>query len=347
MRTSKQQKVDIEAKWWTNQNGKILCELCPRYCEIGEGQAGFCFIRHNDAGVLRTRGFGRSTGFALDPIEKKPLYHVLPGKKILSFGTAGCNMGCMFCQNWDISKARDDERISVHIDSREILERAYEQKRKNGNAGLAFTYNEPTIWAEWAYELASMAKEYGLISVMVTNGYITRKAVKEIYPVIDAANIDLKSFSEGFYYKITLTHLKPVLDAITWIMNEGTWVELTTLLIPGENDSEKELKELCIWVIEHCGDDTPVHFTAFHPDYKMLDHPHTPFDTLLKAYSIGKSAGLKYVYTGNVSDATTGSTYCPNCSKLLVKRNWYDVDIRGLTGNKCSSCGCEIKGIFN
>jgi pyruvate formate lyase activating enzyme len=347
MRSPRQQRQDIEAKWWIKQNGKIRCELCPRFCEIGEGQAGFCFIRYNDKGVLRTRGYGRTTGFALDPIEKKPLYHVMPTKKILSFGTAGCNMGCMFCQNWDISKAKDDEKISVYSSSKDIVNRAHELKYRSGNYGLAFTYNEPTIWAEWAYELARMAKEHGLISVMVTNGYITHQVVKELYPVIDAANIDLKSFTERFYYKLTLTHLKPVLDAILWIKAEGTWVELTTLLIPGENDSEAELKELCNWVKEYCGDETPIHFTAFHPDYKMLDRPQTPFETLRKAHNIGKSIGLKYVYTGNVFDESTGSTYCPNCSHLLVRRNWYDVEIKGLKGNKCSHCGYEIKGIFS
>jgi pyruvate formate lyase activating enzyme len=338
--------IEPIAKWWSPKGEKILCELCPRYCEIGDGQPGFCFIRYNDGGVLRTKGYGRSTGFALDPIEKKPLYHVYPTKKILSFGTAGCNMGCRFCQNWDISKAKDDERMSSIYHARQIVDDAYRLKQTSRNVGLAFTYNDPTIWAEWAYDLALLAKERGLISVMVTNGYMTKQSIKDVYPVIEAANIDLKSFTENFYFKQTFSHLKPVLDGILWIKNEGTWIELTTLLITGKNDSTNEIQELCSWVKQYCGDETPLHFSAFHPDFKMMDVPHTPLSTLLKAYDIAKSTGLKYVYTGNVFDEETGSTYCPSCNKLLIRRNWYDVEIKGLTGNKCKHCGYVIKGIF-
>lgn len=339
--------MSITAKWWTKQNGKILCELCPRLCSIGEGQSGFCYVRYNKGGVLKTRGWERSTGLTLDPIEKKPLYHVFPGKNILSLGTAGCNMGCKFCQNWEISKAHDDDVFSRKYKTGDVVFHAYEIREINSNAGLAFTYNEPTIWAEWAYELAMKAKEYDLISVMVTNAYITKQAVEDLYPAIDAANIDLKSFSDNFYYKTTFSHLKPVLDAIQWIKNEGTWIELTTLLIPGYNDSPAEIKELSSWVKRYCGDETPLHFTAFHPDYKMSNTPSTPFETLKRAYDTGKSEGLKYVYTGNVYDEETGSTYCPKCSNLLIRRNWYDVKVKGLKGNKCSNCGYEIKGIFS
>lgn len=336
----------VEAKWWTRQGYKILCELCPRFCMIGEGQAGFCYLRYNEDGVLKTRGWERSTGIVLDPIEKKPLYHVYPSKKILSLGTAGCNMGCKYCQNWEISKAFDDDSISGFYKTENIVLRARELKQTSGNTGLAFTYNEPSIWAEWAYSLALKAREHGLISVMVTNAYMTKQAVKYLYPVIDAANIDLKSFTENFYYKMTLSHLAPVLDAILWIKNEGTWIEITTLIIPGHNDSSHEMKALCKWVKNYCGDETPIHFTAFHPDYKMSNTPSTPFSTLRKAYDIGKSEGLKYVYTGNVFDEETGSTYCPGCSELLIQRNWYDIEIEGLSGNKCGNCGYEIRGIF-
>ncbi len=338
--------MPIEAKWWSKQDNKIRCELCPRYCMIGEGKTGFCYIRYNESGILKTRGWERSTGLTLDPIEKKPLFHVFPGKKILSLGTAGCNMGCKFCQNWGISKAHDDDTISRNYKTENVILRAYDLKRTAGNAGLAFTYNEPTIWAEWAYELAVGAKEYGLISVMVTNAYITKQAVKDLYPVIDASNIDLKSFTDNFYYKTTFSHLRPVLDAILWIKAEGTWIELTTLLIPGHNDSPAEITELCRWVKNYCGDETPLHFTAFHPDYKMSNTPSTPFAVLKRAHDIGKQEGLKYVYTGNVFDEETGSTYCPGCGELLVRRNWYEVSIEKLKGNRCSSCGFEIKGIF-
>ena len=337
--------LDHESGWWSGKGDKIICELCPRYCTIGEGQRGFCFVRYNEKGILRTTAYGRSTGFALDPIEKKPLYHVHPGKKILSFGTAGCNLGCKFCQNWDISKAKNDERMSGYFSNDEVIENAVELKTK-GNIGLAFTYNDPTIWAEWAYDLACEAKDNGLLAVMVTNGYMTRQAIKDIYPVIDAANIDLKGFTDDFYFKLTYSHLKPVLDGIKWIKNEGTWIELTTLLIPGYNDNSSELKELCLWVKENCGDETPVHFTAFHPDYKMTDVPRTPLSTLIKAYNIGKETGLKYVYTGNVLDESTGSTHCPNCNELLIRRNYYDIEVAGLKGNKCVKCSDEMKGIF-
>ncbi len=338
--------MPVEAKWWTKQGNKILCELCPRFCLIGEGQAGFCYLRYNEGGVLKTRGWERSTGIVLDPIEKKPLYHVYPSKKILSLGTAGCNMGCKYCQNWEISKAFNDDSVSSFYKTENIILRASELKKTSGNTGLAFTYNEPSIWAEWAYSLAVKAKEHGLISVMVTNAYITKQAVKYLYRVIDAVNIDLKSFTENFYYKMTLSHLAPVLDAILWIKNEGTWIEITTLIIPGHNDSSNEIKALCKWVENYCGYETPIHFTAFHPDYKMSNTPSTPFSTLRKAYDIGKSEGLKYVYTGNVFDEETGSTYCPGCSELLIRRNWYNVNIEGLRKNECASCGFKIKGIF-
>jgi pyruvate formate lyase activating enzyme len=338
--------MSVTAKWWSTQNGKILCELCPRNCLLGEGQAGFCYIRYNENSVLKTRGWERSTGLAIDPIEKKPLYHVFPGSKILSLGTAGCNMGCRFCQNWATSKAHDDDSVSKFYRTENVVYRAFEAMKTDNNIGIAFTYNEPTIWAEWAYELAVKAKEYGLISAMITNAYITKQAVKDLYPVIDAANIDLKSFSENFYYKTTFSHLKRVLDAILWIKNEGTWIELTTLLVPGHNDTAAEIKEICSWVKQYCGEETPLHFTAFHPDYKMSNTSSTPFSTLKRAYDIGKSEGLKYVYTGNVFDEATGSTYCPGCSDLLIKRDWFDIEITRLSSNKCSSCGYEIKGIF-
>jgi len=333
------------ARWWSEDGDKILCELCPRYCRIGEGQRGFCYVRYNENGILKTGAYGRSTGFAIDPIEKKPLYHVYPGKKILSFGTAGCNMGCRFCQNWDISKARVVESISGVYTASEIIFRASELKQ-NGNVGIAFTYNDPVIWAEWAFDLAVIAKDEGMISVMVTNGYMSEKAIHDVYPVIDAANIDLKAFSDEFYYKLTYSHLKPVLNGIKLIKNDGTWIELTTLLIPGYNDDENELKQLSIWVKENCGEETPLHFTAFHPAYKMTGVQDTPFSTLRKAYDIGRETGLKFVYTGNVSDEATGSTYCPSCNRLLVSRRWFDVKIIGLNGNKCAKCGEEIKGIY-
>jgi pyruvate formate lyase activating enzyme len=313
---------------------------------LSNGQHGFCYLRYNDNGTLKTRGYERTTGLALDPIEKKPFYHVYPRKRILSLGTVGCNMGCKYCQNWDISKNKREDALLLKISKEQLVAKALELKKSSNNLGLAFTYNEPTIWGEWIIELSALAKSQGLISVMVTNGYITKTAIHDVYRNIDCANIDLKSFSEDFYSKLTLSNLKPVLDAILLIKKTETWIELTTLIIPGYNDSENELKELCSWVVEYCGNETPLHFTAFHPDYRMIDELPTPYTTLKNAYNIGREAGLKYVYTGNVYDQFTGSTYCPDCNHVLIRRNWYDVEIKGMVGNKCKYCGYRVSGKF-
>lgn len=337
----------LTAKWWKRENEKIICELCPRYCRLGKGQSGFCFLRYNDNGVLKTRGFGKISSLALDPIEKKPLYHFYPSKKILSLGTFGCNMGCKFCQNWDISKSMMDENNSYEYTSEKLISLAEEFKKRRENIGLAFTYNEPTIWAEWIMELSVKAKEHGLKTVIVTNAHITSQPINEVYQLIDAANIDLKSFNQSFYSKITLSHLKPVLDAISKIKEKETWIEITTLLIPGYNDSKNEITELSKWILQNCGADTPLHFSAFHPDYKMLDVRRTDFTALLKAFDIAKSIGLKYVYTGNVIDEFTGSTFCPNCSEILVRRNGYSVEVLNLEKDRCRKCSYKIAGVFN
>jgi pyruvate formate lyase activating enzyme len=334
------------AKWWHSEGKKIVCELCPRNCKIGSDQNGFCYLRYNDSGVLRTMGYERISSMGLDPIEKKPLYHVFPKRKILSIGTAGCNMGCYYCQNWDISKAKYKNVISHQVSTAGIVHKAYELKRKNQNTGIAFTYNEPTIFGEWIIKVAKKAKERDLLTVMVTNAYISKNAIKEIYPLIDAANIDLKAYSENFYYKLTLSHLKPVLDAILWIKKEGTWIELTNLLIPGYNDNEQDINTLAKWIIEYCGTDTPIHFTAFNPEYRMKNLENTPFNTLRHAYNIAKEAGLKFVYTGNTNDQFTGSTYCQRCGKILVRRNSYDVELKGLGVDSCKYCGYVLPGIY-
>lgn len=336
----------VTARWWSRINGKVRCVLCPRFCVLDTSQHGFCYLRFNDGGTLKTRGYGRTTGLALDPIEKKPLYHVHPKKRILSLGTVGCNMGCKYCQNWDISKNKNEDALLLKISNQQLIDKAVELKRTSGNIGLAFTYNEPTIWGEWIIELSALARSRGMISVMVTNGYISKTAIHDVYRYIDAANIDLKSFSQDFYSRHTLSSLKPVLDAILLIKRTGTWIELTTLVIPGYNDSEKEIKELCSWVVKYCGNKTPVHFTAFHPDYRMTDVPPTPYATLKNAYNIGRETGLKYVYTGNVYDQFTGSTYCPDCNHVMIRRNWYDVELKGLQGNRCKYCGYKISGRF-
>lgn len=333
-----------EALWWQTENdGKILCTLCPRFCRVGEGQAGFCYIRKNIAGKLYSLGYGTSTGFAIDPIEKKPLNHFLPGSEILSFGTAGCNLGCRFCQNWSISKAKLDEAHSQGTDPEQIVELAL----KNRLPSIAFTYNDPVIWGEFVIDISRLARECGLKSVMVTAGYITAEARPEVFRYIDAANVDLKAFTERFYHKITFSHLDPVLDTLQWLKQEtDIWFEITNLIIPGENDDPDETRRLCDWVVNRLGDSVPLHFTAFHPDFKLTDKPRTPAATLRQARQIARSAGVKFCYTGNIHDNEGQTTYCPACQQALIRRSWHEILEYRLHGNRCS-CGEAIPGHFS
>ncbi len=332
------------AKWWEVQpNGKILCTLCPRYCTIGEGQNGFCYIRKNIGGKLYSIGYGRPTGFAIDPIEKKPLNHFLPGTPVLSFGTAGCNLGCKFCQNWSISKAKLDDLNSLEVSPAEVIELA----KKYNCPSIAYTYNDPTIFGEYVINISKIAREEGIKNVMVTAGYIDKEARKEVYQYIDAANVDLKAFTETFYHKLTFSHLKDVLDTLIWLKNEtNIWFEITTLLIPDENDSPEEISAMCDWILENLGDSVPLHFTAFHPDFKMRDkHPTSP-STLSMARNLAISKGIKFCYVGNVHDIEGQTTFCPNCKNNLIKRDWHSILKYNLDGNKCSFCGYEIPGVF-
>ncbi len=332
------------AKWWHEaDNGKLLCTLCPRYCTIGEGQAGFCFIRKNIGGKLYSIGYGRPTGFAIDPIEKKPLNHFLPGTNILSFGTAGCNLGCKFCQNWNTSKAKLDSVHSLSASPEDVVLLA----KKNRTPSIAFTYNDPVIFGEYVIDISKLAREEGIKSVMVTAGYIDKEARKEVYKYIDAANVDLKAFSETFYHKLTFSHLEFVLDTLIWIKKEtDVWFEITTLLIPGENDSEEEIKQMCQWILENLGDEVPLHFTAFHPDFKMKDKPRTPAKTLSSARQIALSLGIKYCYVGNVYDPPAQNTYCPVCKVILIKREWHNVTDYKLEAAHCPACKTKIAGVF-
>jgi len=334
------------AKWWEPIEGteKVLCTLCPRYCKIGDGQAGFCYIRRNRDGVLYQDGYGTSTGFAVDPIEKKPLNHFLPGTKVLSFGTAGCNLGCKFCQNWDISKAKLDEvRSSKSLTPEHVVNLAIQHNCPS----IAYTYNDPTIWGEWVMDIAKVARDRKVMNVMVTAGYITKEAREEIYPFIDAANIDLKAFTETFYHKITYSHLEDILDTIKWMYNEtDVWVELTNLVIPTQNDEEDEFKEMVEWILENCDEYIPLHFTAFHPDFKMLDLPRTPQETINRAREIAIDMGMKYVYVGNVHDLEGQTTYCSNCKTHLIQRDWHSIRVNRMNKNKCSVCDTIIPGLF-
>jgi len=337
--------VPHEARWWRPLgNGKLLCYLCPRLCEIPEGKAGFCFIRQNVGGRLLSLGYGKSTGFAVDPVEKKPLSHFLPGTAVLSFGTAGCNLGCKFCQNWDISKARIDERRSEEGSPEEVVELA----RRAGCASIAYTYNDPVIWAEYAIDIARCAREAGLKNIFVTAGYITPEARPEVFRYMDATNVDLKAFTEDFYRHVTLSHLEPVKDTLVWLKREtDVWFEITTLLIPGRNDSEKEVAEECDWIVSALGPDVPVHFTAFHPDFKMVDLPNTPPSTLRRASEIARRAGIRYCYVGNVHDRDGQTTSCPQCGAALIRRDWHAILSYRLNANRCPHCDTEIAGVFH
>jgi len=334
----------VLAKWWKpTDDDRILCTLCPRYCKIGEGQPGFCFIRQNHGGKLYSIGYGRPTSFAIDPIEKKPLNHFLPGSTILSFGTAGCNLGCKFCQNWSMSKAKIDDLNSLTASPEEVVSLAKEY----GAPSIAYTYNDPTIFGEYVVDISKIAREENVKSVMVTSGYIDKEARKDVYKYIDAANVDLKAFTERFYHKLTFSHLDDVLDTLIWLKNEtDVWIEITTLLIPDENDSSEEIKKECDWILNNLGDGVPLHFTAFHPDFKMRDKDRTPERTLTRARKIALKSGIKYCYVGNVHHAEGQTTYCPNCKEKLIKRNWHSVISYNLINGKCNKCGEVIAGVF-
>lgn len=332
------------AKWWEPQlNGKILCTLCPRYCTIGEGQKGFCYIRENIDNKLYSIGYGRPTGFAVDPIEKKPLSHFLPGTNILSFGTAGCNLGCKFCQNWTTSKSKVDDINSLNASPEDVVQLA----KKYNTPSIAYTYNDPTIFGEYVIDISKIAREQNIKNVLVTAGYIDVEARKEVYKYIDAANVDLKAFNETFYHKLTFSHLNDVLDTLLWINNEtDVWLEITTLLIPDENDSQDEIKQLCNWVATNLGENVPLHFTAFHPDFKMRDKQRTPSSTLDMARNIAFAEGINYCYVGNVHSIEGQTTYCPNCKEPVIIRDWHSVlDIK-LKDGKCKNCNNNIVGVF-
>ncbi len=333
------------AKWWeTKGNDKILCTLCPRYCIIDKGQKGFCYIRENIDGKLYSKGYGRPTGFAVDLIEKKPLSHFLPGSDILSFGTAGCNLGCKFCQNWTISKSKIDNINSLEASPDQVVALAKKYRTKS----IAYTYNDPIIFGEYVIDISKIAREENINNVMVTAGYIDKKARKDIFKFIDAANVDLKAFTKTFYSKLTASNLNDVLNTLLWIKHEtNIWLEITTLLIPGENDSEDEIKQLSNWVVENLGENIPIHFTAFHPSFKMKDKPRTPSTTLDIARNIAIKEGVNFCYVGNVYNLEAQTTYCPNCNKPVIIRDWHSVLDNKIVDGKCPNCKTEIAGIFS
>jgi len=336
-------------RWWhLLEDGRLQCDLCPRDCRLHEGQRGLCFVRMRGEGALRDSllltTYGRSSGFCVDPIEKKPLNQFYPGTSVLSFGTAGCNLTCKFCQNWDISKSREFDRLTDQA-SPEVIARAAVEL---GCRSVAFTYNDPVIFAEYAMDVADACHAQGVKAVAVTAGYMRDPARQAFYAKMDAANVDLKGFSEDFYVKLTGAHLQPVLDTLVYLKREtGVWLEITTLLIPGHNDSDAELEAECRWLMQELGPDVPLHFSAFHPDWKMPDVPPTPPETLTRARDIARRAGLNYVYTGNVHDIEGGATVCPHCHNAVIARDWYRIlNYRVGKDGRCLECGGAIAGRY-
>ncbi len=334
----------IRGRWQHSlADGRVQCDLCPRYCRLHEGQRAFCFVRQRVGDEIFLTSYGKASGFCIDPIEKKPLNHFLPGTSVLSFGTAGCNLGCKFCQNWDISKAREIERLSDSAEPAQVAEAA----RNAGCASVAFTYNDPVVFAEYAIDTAKACRALGIKAVAVTSGYITEEARDDFYSVMDAANVDLKAFTDGFYQKLCFAELERVKETLVYLKRRtNVWFEITTLLIPGKNDSEEEVDRLCGWVTESLGPDVPLHFTAFHPDFKMRDIPHTPPETLVRAREQGRRHGIRHVYTGNVHDRSGQSTYCASCGARVVERDWYSIGAYELDGNRCRSCSAIVPGVY-
>nr|NLD41370.1 AmmeMemoRadiSam system radical SAM enzyme [Actinomycetales bacterium] len=335
----------MRARWWHTEGDRVRCTLCPRECRLAEGQRGFCFVRMREGDELVLDTYGRSSGFCIDPIEKKPLAHFHPGTSVLSFGTAGCNLGCRYCQNWDISTSREWDTLAAEAGPVEIAETA----RSYGCRSVAFTYNDPVIFAEYALDVAAACRERGIAAVAVSAGYINAPARTEFFGAMDAANIDLKGFSPDFYRRITGGRLETVLETLTTIRHEtDCWLEITTLVIPGHNDSDEGLRAMAAWIRRELGPDVPWHLSAFHPDFRMRDVPPTSPGSLIRARQIGLEEGLQYVYTGNIHHTEGDTTWCPGCGDPLIRRDWYRIDHYRLTAaGSCPTCGLRVPGVFD
>jgi len=330
--------------WHRLDDGRVQCDLCPRFCKLREGQRGMCFVRASQGGQVVLTTYGRSSGFCVDPIEKKPLNHFLPGTPVLSFGTAGCNLGCRFCQNWDISKSREVDTLADSAAPETIARAARDLDCKS----VAFTYNDPVIFHEYAIDVAQACHALGILTVAVTAGEVCPEPRAEFYRHMDAANVDLKGFTEEFYRKLCAGSLAPVLDTLVYLKHQtDVWFEITNLMIPGWNDSPAETAAMSRWIVERLGPDVPLHFTAFHPDWKMRDVPPTPPDTLSRARRIALDTGLRHVYTGNVHDREGGTTFCHGCGTALVVRDWYELlDWNLQDDGRCAECGTSCAGRF-
>ncbi len=334
------------ARYWHRlDDGRLQCDLCPRLCRLNDGQRGLCFVRAREGDRMVLTTYGRSSGFCIDPIEKKPLHHFLPGTPVLSFGTAGCNLTCKFCQNWDISKSRSIDRLADQALPEAIAAAAVQ----TGCRSVAFTYNDPVIFLEYAVDVAEACRDRGIKTVAVTAGYVEDEPRREFFRHMDAANVDLKAFTDDFYKRLCSASLDPVLETLKYLKHEtDVWFEITNLIIPGENDSEAELRAMTEWVVKNLGPDVPMHFSAFHPDWKMLDKPATPAATLRRAWWIARENGVRHAYVGNVHDPQADSTRCHACGALLIGRDWYELTAWHVTADgRCSYCGTACAGVFD
>jgi len=341
---SQAQTSAVPTQYWSRlDDGRIVCDVCPRACKLREGQRGLCFVRARENDGIVLTSYGRSSGFVVDPIEKKPLHHFLPGTPVFSFGTAGCNLTCKFCQNWDISKSRRMDTLADAAGPEEIAIAA----ARLGCRSVAFTYNDPVIFLEYARDVAAACKDRGIRAIAVTAGYINPAPRQELCSFIDAVNVDLKAFDDDFYRRISGGQLRPVLDTLRYLRREtDVWLEITNLVIPGHNDSDDEIRGMADWIVEQLGPDVPLHFSAFHPNYKMRDVPATPRATLRRAREIAKQAGIRHVYTGNVHDHDGDTTYCSGCGDVLIARDWYAILAWHLDDGACPQCGLRCPGVF-
>lgn len=336
---------NVPTKYWHKlPNGKIQCDVCPRHCKLNEGQKGLCFVRARENDQIVSTTYGRSSGYCIDPIEKKPLNHFLPGSSVLSFGTAGCNLACKFCQNWDISKSKEMDILADSASPTHLADAAVNL----GCKSVAFTYNDPIVFMEYAIDTAIACHERNIYTVAVTSGYMCPKPREEFYKHMDAANVDLKAFTEEFYKTLTGASLEPVLDTLKYIKKKTkTWLEITTLLIPGKNDSNAEINKMTKWIADNLGTEVPLHFSAFHPAWKMMDVPHTPTKTLDLARDIAMKNNLRYVYIGNVYNIEGGTTICHKCKTKLIIRDWYNILEYNLSADaKCPKCNTKCAGVF-
>ncbi len=333
----------VEARYYEKlEAGGVECRLCPRRCMVTDLERGYCGVRENRGDVYYTLVYGRPCALNIDPIEKKPLFHFYPGTTALSLATAGCNVNCKFCQNWEISQSRPEQTDNLDLPPGTLVDIC----RQRGIPTLAYTYSEPIIFYEYMYDIAKLGHEKGVKSVIITGGYIEKEPLADLLPQLDAVKVDLKAIREKYYRDVVGGELQPVLDRLVQIKESGVWLEIVYLVVPTLNDTDAEFRELAQWVKTYLGKDTPVHFSRFHPQYLLKNLPPTPQATLESAYNISRAEGLDFVYLGNLPGHPAESTYCPKCSRVLIERRGYRISRNNLTGNRCNNCQTEIPGLF-